>query len=80
MPAEPIYERIRADLRRRIEAGEWPPGGQIPTQSDLVAQYSVILNQKISLQPVKTALWMLEIDGVVVRQQGKGVFVAETTR
>lgn len=71
MPAEPMYERIRADLRRRIEAGEWAPGAQIPTQSEIAEQYGS------SLQPVKTALWMLELDGVVVRMQGKGVFVAE---
>lgn len=77
MPAEPIYERIRAHLRSRIEAGEWPPGAKIPTQNELVEAYSAILRQKISLQPVKTALWMLEMDGVVVRQQGKGVFVAD---
>lgn len=77
MPADPIYERIRVHLRNRIEAGEWEPGGQIPTQLELVEQYSAILGQRISLQPVKTALWMLELDGVVVRRQGKGVFVAE---
>lgn len=71
MPAEPMYQHIRADLRRRIEAGEWAPGAQIPTQQELAAHYAA------SLQPVKTALWMLEMDGVVVRRQGKGVFVAE---
>ncbi|MGC9666425.1 GntR family transcriptional regulator [Planosporangium sp. 12N6] len=73
MPAVPLYENIRADLRRRISAGEWAPGVQIPTQQELAAHYGT------SLQPVKTALWMLELDGVVIRRQGKGVFVADRT-
>lgn len=79
MPAEPpLYERIRADLRRRIEEGEWNPGDKIPTQPELVIQYSAVLSQRVSLQPVKMALLLLdEVDGLIVRQQGKGMYVAQ---
>lgn len=78
MPTEPLYERIRSDLARRIAAGEWRPGDRIPTQPELVAQYSVILRQTVSLQPVKAALTLLErVDGLIVTHQGKGMFVAE---
>jgi DNA-binding GntR family transcriptional regulator len=78
MPAVPLYERIRSDLARRIAAGEWQPGDRIPTQPELVAEYTVILRQSVSLQPVKAALVLLEkVDGLIVTHQGKGMFVAE---
>ena len=33
-------ERVEADLRRRIAAGEWEPGGQLPTVAVLAEHYS----------------------------------------
>jgi DNA-binding GntR family transcriptional regulator len=78
MPAEPLYERIRSDLARRIAAGEWRPGDRLPTQPELVVQYTAILRQSVSLQPVKAALTLLEkADGLIVTHQGKGMFVAD---
>lgn len=77
MPAEPLYQRIRADIARRIADGEWQPGDRIPTQTELVSQYSQLLGQTVSLQPVKAALTLLEqADRLIVTHQGKGTFVA----
>lgn len=59
------------DLRRRIAAGEFAPGSQLPIQRDLAEYYGV------STQPVKAALLRLELAGEVVGHQGKGIFVAE---
>jgi DNA-binding GntR family transcriptional regulator len=71
MSDEPAYERIRADLRRRIVSGELSPGAKLPSHPQLAAQYSV------SVQPVRQALLYLEeVDHLVVSIQGKGVFVA----
>lgn len=71
MPKTPDYQRIMDDLRRRIAAGEWKPGERLPTQEQLAVEY------RTSLQPVKAALKLLEVTGVVIGQQGKGVFVSE---
>ena len=68
MPA--AYERIEADLRRRIAAGEWPPGARLPRQDELCEQYGV------SLQPVRTALMRLDAAGLIVRRQGGVAIVA----
>jgi GntR family transcriptional regulator len=32
---------IAADLRRRINSGEFPPGSRLPTNADLMAEHSV---------------------------------------
>jgi GntR family transcriptional regulator len=34
-------ERVAADLRRRIEAGEWQSGEALPTVADLSEHYGV---------------------------------------
>jgi DNA-binding GntR family transcriptional regulator len=69
-PKVPAYRRIEADLRRRIDAGEWPPGGRLPTQQDLADEYGV------SLEPVRQALRLLEVAGVVVLRMGGRPLVA----
>lgn len=71
LPKIPDYQRIEADLRRRIAAGEWKPGERLPTREQLAEHYET------SLQPVIAALTRLQIAGVVVGQQGKGIYVAE---
>ena len=32
---------VSARLRERVEAGEWLPGGQLPTGRELAAEYGV---------------------------------------
>lgn len=73
MPRKPDYQRIADDIRRQIEDGELAPGAKLPTHAALAQQYGV------SLQPVKMALWQLELQGLVEGHQGKGVFVVEPT-
>lgn len=69
MPA-PAYERIEADLRRRIAAGEWGPGDRLPNLEALAEAYGT------SVQPVRTALMRLEIAGLVMRRQGGATIVS----
>lgn len=69
MPA--AFERIEADLRRRIAAGEWPAGTRLPGLRALCDEYQT------SEQPVRRALERLEIAGLVVRRQGGAAIVAE---
>jgi GntR family transcriptional regulator of arabinose operon len=68
----PRYYQIYTFLVDRIQSGEFTPGCAIPTERDLGEQYGV------SRITVIKSLDMLERDGYVVRQQGRGTFVANT--
>lgn len=72
----PLYLVVADDLRRRIEDGDLQPGDQIPSLSELVAEYDT------STTTIRQALALLRSEGLLVGQQGKGVFVrrARTAR
>jgi GntR family transcriptional regulator len=65
----PLYARLRQAIYERVAAGEWLPGDQIPTIRELGELYGV------SRITVVQALDALARDGVLIRWQGKGVFV-----
>jgi GntR family transcriptional regulator len=67
----PLYSRLRQALRDRITSGEWLPGEQIPTIRELGDQYGV------SRITVVQALDALARERLLVRWQGKGVFVGQ---
>lgn len=69
--AGPMYQEIASDLRRKIESGELPQGRQLPTEDELMAQYSASRNT------VRGALRELSVLGVVYTLHGKGTFVTE---
>lgn len=66
----PLYYRVRETLRDRIEAGEWKPGDLIPPESKLLEAFGV------SRATIRQALLDLVRDGLLVRKQGRGTFVA----
>src|SRR5262249_51561069 len=57
----------------RIVAGEWKPGDALPPEPSLARSF------KVSQGTVRKALAALEQRNLVVRQQGKGTFVATHT-
>ncbi|MFG2817901.1 GntR family transcriptional regulator [Kitasatospora sp. NPDC048365] len=65
----PKYQRLAADLRRRIEAGEWQDGAQLPVEGELEEQYGVARNT------VRLAVDVLVNEGRLVRMQGKGTYL-----
>jgi GntR family transcriptional regulator len=67
---QPKYLRIHADLRRRITAGEWPPGAALPAQRELSEAYQV------TIMTLRQALQLLEDDGLIQSRHGQGTFVA----
>jgi GntR family transcriptional regulator len=69
----PLYQQLYEILRSRIMAGEWRPGDMIPAEPELMAAYGV---SRITLRQV---LDMLVRDGLIVREQGRGSFVARPT-
>jgi GntR family transcriptional regulator len=69
MPIEPIYTRIIADIKAKIEAGDLKPGDKLPSVAELRAQYSA------SNTAVRNAMLVLRSEGVVEGHQGKGVYI-----
>jgi GntR family transcriptional regulator len=67
----PLYSRLRQALRERVISGEWRPGDQIPTIRQLGELYGV------SRVTVVQALDTLAQEGVLIRWQGKGIFVGQ---
>ena len=71
----PRGQRVRetiAQLRERILGGEWPVGGRIPTEPQLVAALGVGRNT------VREAVRALVHAGVLECRQGSGTYVVST--
>ncbi|WP_316013941.1 GntR family transcriptional regulator [Roseobacter sp. HKCCA0434] len=72
MPA-PLYLQIRETLIDRMARGEFRPGEALPSEFALAAEL------KVSQGTVRKALDTLANDNLVLRRQGRGTFVPETT-
>lgn len=66
----PLYLRIYAALKQRIEAGEWSYGAMFPAENELCEIYGV------SRGTVRQVLARLEKDGLVRRERGRGTFIS----
>ena len=72
MPYEytpPKYAQVIAELQRRIENGEYPPGSLMPSEHQLSGEFG------IARPTVVRALRVLRQEGWIETQQGKGSFV-----
>lgn len=65
-----VRERIRGDLRRAIQSGQYAPGAKLPRSRDLMAQYGTP-----SASLVAAALRDLVDEGLVTARQGAGYYV-----
>lgn len=70
MTATPIYEEIRAQLRRLLASGRYKVGDQLPTIREFCEQYDIN-----SVQTVRDAYQALKDEGLVTSRQGVGFFV-----
>lgn len=68
---EPIYARVKQAITRKILSGEWHPNQRVPSESEFVRAMGV------SRMTINRALRELTAEGILVRQQGVGTFVAE---
>ena len=68
---ESKYVAIAADLTAKIRNGWYQPGAVLPSQRELSVAYDV------TLATLRQALQLLERDGLVSQQAGRGTFVAE---
>jgi DNA-binding GntR family transcriptional regulator len=67
----PLYYQLQELLHQQIASGRFAVGDALPSEGDLCRIFGV------SRIVVRQALQVLEDDGEIVRQQGRGTFVAE---
>ncbi|QUW23047.1 GntR family transcriptional regulator [Sporosarcina sp. Marseille-Q4063] len=65
----PIYYQVASSIRNRISNSEWTVDEKIPSESKLTKEYD------ISRVTLRNALDKLHDEGIIKREQGKGVFV-----
>ncbi len=66
----PLYSQIVNIVKRNISAGTLSAGDLLPSESEFCRAFD------ISRSTVRQAVGILESEGLVVRKQGKGTFVA----
>lgn len=66
----PLYKEVRRTILQCLAKGEWAPGEQIPTEPELATRFGV------AVPTVRAGVRDLVAEGVLIRRQGKGTFVA----
>ena len=66
--AVPPSRQVAGELRRRIQSGEIPPGGKLPSINDLMAAYGIARNTAAK------ALKILRDEGLIETVRGWGSF------
>ena len=67
--APPKYAQIVTAIRHKIADGTYPPGSQLPSETQLVREFAV------SRPTVVRALQVLQLRGIIDREHGKGSYV-----
>lgn len=65
----PLYQQVAAEIRRRIESGEIPPGHAVPSEQAIEDAFEV------SRITATKALRLLRDEGLVYFVPGRGTFV-----
>lgn len=66
----PRYYQVYAVLQQRIRAGVWQPHGPMPTEAAFAKEFGV------SRVTIRKSLKLLQQEGLVLREQGRGTFAA----
>ena len=69
--AVPLYIQIAESLLDQIESGELVPGDRLPPERELSKMFGV------NRMTLRQALRVIEMQGLVIRRQGNGTYVAE---
>jgi GntR family transcriptional regulator len=70
----PLYEKVKHRLTDALTRGEWKPGSAIPAERELAERFGT------SVGTVRKAIDELAAENILIRQQGRGTFVATHTR
>jgi len=65
----PIHAQIKDYLLSQIRSGEYGPGDRLPTENELTKKFQT------SKSPVRQALEILRMEGIIYRHPGRGTFV-----
>ena len=71
LKSEPLYLKIKNHILDRIDSGEWMASMRVPSENELVKEFSV------SRMTTNRALRELTDEGYLIRVAGVGTFVAE---
>ena len=69
----PLYKEVKNRLTRGLAAGEWKAGEAIPSEAKLSERFNV------SIGTIRKAIDELVAERILLRQQGRGTFVATHT-
>lgn len=70
----PVYREIARAMTRRLAQGAWMPGEAIPSETRLKQEFGVAIGT------IRKAVDELVAQNMLVRQQGRGTFVATHNR
>jgi GntR family transcriptional regulator len=68
--AEPIYRQLMDQLRRRVAAGQWQAGQELPSVRELALQLAV------HPMTISKAYGLLETEGLLERRRGLAMRIA----
>jgi GntR family transcriptional regulator len=68
---QPIYRQVIDQIRRHVVAGQLREGEQLPSVRDLASRL------RVNPMTVSKAYSLLEMEGLLERRRGVGLFVAE---
>jgi GntR family transcriptional regulator len=68
----PAYRQVADDLRRKIASGEFAPGARLPSERELVDLF------RVSRPTIRQAIGILRVEGLVLAEHGRGLFVRST--
>jgi GntR family transcriptional regulator len=70
----PLYKEVKRRLLNELSTGEWKPGAAIPSEKRLAERFAV------SIGTIRKAIDELVAENIVIRQQGRGTYVASHNR
>src|SRR4051812_21941540 len=70
----PLYKEVKRRIMGELISGEWKPGTAIPAEKRLSERFSV------SIGTVRKAIDELVAENILIRQQGRGTYVATHDR
>lgn len=68
--SSPLYKEVKSRITQSLVAGAWRSGEALPSETRLATQF------KVSIGTIRKAIDELVAEKILVRQQGRGTFVA----
>lgn len=66
----PLYKEVEREILQCLATGEWQPGEQLPSETELAQRFGV------AVFTIRAGIQKLAESGILIRRQGKGTFVS----